>query len=228
MGTGTRGAQTLASGRLWKMNWQQRQRPKLPRAPIPWRQGEQVCQGSLLQQELLLLLTNARVERLPCNSSLPLGPTTNNGRCQHCSSSNARGVLLPSMGTPGARARGTAARSQAEASQQHPTPETSRLRAGVVRAWGARLYPRQTHPPPEMGSPCPPWPCCHQGRAGWVNPPPLPGPSPGCDNLRPRMMPEVSFGWLLYSGRVRGEGGGREPGLRPGFGLEALGPFQGC
>lgn len=173
------------------MNWQQRQEgSKLPPAPIPaglshWRQGEQVCQGSLLQQALLPL-TNARVEGLPCNSSLPLGPTPNNGRCQRHSSSNARGCCSPSTGTPGAGAHGTAARSHAGASQQHPTTETSRLRSAGVQARAARLYPRQTHTS-RRGVSLPVMALLPSGK-GWLG---KSTPRPGWYNLSPKMMPEV-------------------------------------
>lgn len=63
MGNGIWEDQTLASSKLRKMN---RGMEASSCAHPRWRgcrQGEQVCQGSLLQQ-VLLPLTNARVERL--------------------------------------------------------------------------------------------------------------------------------------------------------------------
>lgn len=97
-----------------------------------------------------------------------------------------------------------AAQSHAGASQQHPTTETSCLCSSGVWAWGARLYPHQTQ---EMGPPCPLWPCCHQGRAGWVNAPPLPGPCSGWDNHSPRMMPEADhFAGSFIQAEFAGKG----------------------
>lgn len=168
---------------------------KLPPAPTPiglshQRQGEQVCQGSLLQQALLPL-TNARVERLPCNSSLPLGLTTNNGCCQHCSSSNAHGCTASQHGDPRSWSMRDSSlvphRSQPAASHHRDFPPPLQWGGGMA----SQALPTPNPHPQETGSCCPLWPCCHQGRAGWVNPLPSSGPRTGWDNLSPRTMPEA-------------------------------------
>lgn len=72
--------------------------------------------------------------------------------------------------------------------------------------------PGSTHTKPnarsqEVGSPCPPGPCCHQRRAGWVIPAPPPGPCPGWENLRPGVMPETDrFAASFIQAELTGKG----------------------
>lgn len=68
-----------------------------PHRPQSLETGGTGLSRQLLQQALMLL-TNARVERRPCASSLPLGPTTSKGRCQRRSSSSACGCCSPAPG----------------------------------------------------------------------------------------------------------------------------------
>lgn len=192
-----------------------------PHRPQSLETGGTGLSRQLLQQALMLL-TNARVERRPCASSLPLGPTTNKGLLPTPQLQQCLRVLLPSTGTPGAGAGGTAARSHAGASQQHPSSEPSHLCSSEVWARRARLHPRQTHPQ-QTG-----FPCCHQGRAGWVNLPLRQFPVlAGIISAQGRFQRQTIALAPLFRQSSWGRGA-RQPSLRPGFRLEALGPFQGC
>lgn len=120
------------------------------------------------------------------------GPATNSGH----GSSNAPGCHPPHTGTPGAGARG-ADQCHATANQQHPQ-ETS----GPALVGRGHREPN----PPGDGVPPLPWPCCCQGGAGWVNPPP-----PWLGQSQPKKDARGrSLCWLLYSGSLWGRGGGSQ------------------
>lgn len=116
------------------------------------RQGEQVCPGSLLLQQALL--SNAGVERLSCNTSLPLAlsqqpplPLPQLQRYlwvspiphRHPWGWGRKGQISPMLKPISSTPKRPLAPALVECGHREPNPQ-------------------------EMGSPC-----C-KGRAGWVNP----------------------------------------------------------
>lgn len=109
---------------------------------------------------------------------------------------------LLNMGTLGAGACGWDGSLVPRRSQPAAFHQIPRLHSSM----GSQASPHQTHPQ-QSSSPCPPWLCCHQGGAGWINPLPLPAPCPGWDNFIPRMMPEVDpFAGSFIKAQFMGRG----------------------
>lgn len=162
--------------------------------------------------------------RLPCNSSLPLGPTTNNGHPKAVALAMPTGAAHPVRGPWELEVPG-----QQLGPPQEPASSIPAQRTLTSAPAGSRHgEPGFTHTP-RRGIPLPTVALLPlgKGRLGKSNPStrPLPwvGESQPKDDAR-----GSSFCWFLYSGTAHREGGGREPRLRPGFRLEALGLFQGC
>lgn len=122
---------------------------------------------------------------------------------QSRSSSNARGCCSSSTGGPGSW------KSQDSSSDPHRSqPAASQHRElSPLPQQGADTGSQASPTPPGEGSPCPLWPCCHWGRAGWVNPTPPPDLCPGWENLSPRMMPEADhFAGSFIQTQLTGKG----------------------
>lgn len=126
-----------------------------PCRPWPLQTG-----GTGLSRQLLLqqaLLSNAGVGRLSCNTSLPLALT------QTAAPAVPSGATHPTQGPLGLGHTG-ADQSHAETNQQHPKRPLAPALVGCGH--------REPNPGGDGGPPVLPWPCCCQGGAGWVNPPP--------------------------------------------------------